>query len=58
MKKLQLNYNIEPKLKSLMQQLIILDKETQRLDRILKDIRVGIFNTLWSLMETKNKENP
>lgn len=58
MEKLQLNDNIEPKLKSLMQQLIILDEETQRLDRILKDIRVGIFNTLWSLMETKNKENP
>lgn len=46
-----LNHDIKPDLKSLMQQLIALDKETQKFDRILKDVRVETYETLWHLME-------
>lgn len=40
-------------IKKLSQKLVELDKKTEQLDELLKDVRVEIHNVLWDLMELK-----
>lgn len=39
--------------KILLQKLIYLDKKTEELDEVLKDVRTEINSVLWDLMELK-----
>ena len=39
--------------KNVTQKLIKLDRETEKLDEILKDLRTEIYNVFWDLMEIK-----
>jgi len=56
MKKRQTNEEIKFQTNNLVKQLTALDRKSQRFDRILKDVRVEIYNTFWHLIEIKNKE--
>lgn len=43
--------------KNLLQKLISLDKKTEELDEILKDVRIETQNVLWELVEFNIKKN-
>jgi len=52
----RLNYKDTYSLKYLMRQLNVLDRRAQRYDRLLKDIRLGIYEIFWRLMEANIKK--
>jgi hypothetical protein len=56
MKKRQTNEEIKFQTNSLAKQLTALDRKAQRFDRLIKDVRIEIYNTFWNLIEIKNKE--
>jgi hypothetical protein len=56
MKRLQTNEEINLQTSGLLRQLTALDRKAQRFDRILRDVRIEIYDTFWHLIEVKNKE--
>jgi hypothetical protein len=56
MKKRQTNEEIKFQTNSLAKRLTALDRKAQRFDRLIKDVRIEIYNTFWNLIEIKNKE--
>lgn len=49
---------MEEDFKRLMQKLADLDKKTQEIDQILKDVRMGIHNLFWDLNNLKKSIIP